>query len=254
MSSRFIIILTLFLSSGLVAKTFTLAAEDDYYPYSAVVDGELVGLVPELATAAFQEVGIEVEFNTGPYTRVVHMVQSGQHVGGFTGAIDESNKATFHWHTTPISTVRLAIWARTGTTAQGLNAKDMEGQKVSLTRGFFYTDAIDKNERVKKMLAPSDESSLKMLALGRSDFALVTEKIGYSVLQSSSSPELEDSRELKDRVEIVGLIDEIPLYAFFSKAHPQGKEAAELFQRGLEAIIANGTYDQIINRWLPDSE
>ncbi|MEX0606263.1 MAG: transporter substrate-binding domain-containing protein [Marinobacter sp.] len=236
--------LVFFLAIGsATAKTLTLAAEEDYYPFSAEVEGELVGLVPEVTLAAFNAVGIEVDFRIGPYSRVLFLVESGDVVGGFTGAIDESNESDFYWHSTPLSVVRLAIWARAGFSKQSLTAKDMEGQKVSVTRGFFYTDAIDTNDEVRKIEAPSDASSLKMLALGRSDYALVTEKIGRTIIRESGNT------MAGNRLEIVGLIGEVPLFAFFSKAHPGGENAARLFQEGFEIIIENGTYARIMERW-----
>lgn len=237
-------ILVFFLAIGPAAgKTLTLAAEDDYYPFSAEINGELVGFVPELAVAAFNAVGVDVNFRIGPYARVLLQVERGKLVGGFTGAIDESNEPAFHWHSTPLSVVRLAIWGRTDEDKEGLTAKDMEGERVSVTRGFFYTDEIDTNDKVRKIVAPSDRSSLKMLALGRSDYALVTEKIGNTIVRESVDPLLET------RIEIVGLIAEVPLFAFFSKSHSEGKDAAELFQQGFEIIIQNGTYNEIMERW-----
>lgn len=237
-------ILVFFFTIGPAAgKTLTLAAEDNYYPFSAEIDGELVGFVPELAVAAFKAVGVDVNFRTGPYPRVLLLVERGHVAGGFTGAIDESNESAFHWHSTPLSVVQLAIWGRTGQDKEGLTAKDMHGERVSVTRGFFYTDAIDTNDKILKIVAPSDASSLKMLALGRSDYALVTENIGNTIVRESVHPLLET------RVEIVGLIAEVPLFAFFSKSHPEGKEASVLFQQGIEIIIENGTYSELMERW-----
>lgn len=241
-----VLIVCLCLASGTAtARTLTLAAEDDYYPFSAEVDGELVGLIPELVRAAFRSRDMEVEFRTMPYARVLMLVRNGTMAGGFTGAIDDSNASTFHWHDTPLGVVRLAIWGRKSDSASGLTAADMEGRTVAVTRGFFYTDAIDHNDRVQKAVAPSDESSLKMLALDRVDFALVTERIGHSILESATSP------QLQGKVEVVGQIARVPLHAFFSRAHPRGEEAAEQFQRGLEAIRASGEFDRIHRRWLP---
>ena len=233
-------------SSTLAAEPIRLAAEDDYYPFSAEVEGELVGLVPALATAAFEEMGREVEFVVGPFSRALMLTRNGQVAGGFTGAIDDSNRADFIWHETPLASVRLMIWARTGSEEQGLAAEDLEGRQVSLTRGFFYTDAIDQNDKVMKTLAPSDEASMKMLALGRSDYALVTEQIGRKIVATASRPSLQGA------VETVGLIQEVPVYIFFSKAHPQGREAARLFQQGLEILIETGEYQRLLDQWLPD--
>lgn len=235
------------IGAGLVsARSLTLAAEDDFYPFSAVLDGELVGFVPALTRAAFNAVGTEVQFQPGPFSRVLYLVESGRLVGGFTGAIDDSNRSTFHWHKTPVGTVNLAIWARTDESGKGLGVEDLEGQDVSVTRGFFNTDEVDQNPRINRIIAPSDESSLEMLALGRSDFALVTDKIGQSIVRGKAESATERN------VEIVGFIDEVDLYVFFSKARPEGKAASELFQRGLEAIIADGTYDRLARQWLPD--
>jgi polar amino acid transport system substrate-binding protein len=241
---RRITLLALLLTTSATAQCVTIAAEEDYYPYSAELNGVLTGMIPELTEAAFEAVGVDVDFVIRPYTRVVMMVSQGQAVGGFTGAIDESNESSFHWHKTPLATVRLAIWARTGESDENLTAQDMEGQKVSVTRGFFYTDAIDYNDQVEKLVAPSDVSSLRMLALGRSDYALVTELIGHSIVEQTLSPNLRSS------IEIVGLIDEVPLHAFFSRQHPEGEETAAMFQEGLEIIRASGEYQRIMDRWL----
>jgi polar amino acid transport system substrate-binding protein len=239
-----ILLLALLVVASSTAQSFTMAAEEDYYPYSAKADGKLTGLIPELTRAVFAAVDVDVNFIIRPFKRVVMMVETGQVVGGFTGAIDDSNRSTFYWHKTPLSLVRLAIWGRTGETEKSLTAGDMEGKKVSTTRGFFYTDAIDQNDQIEKLIAPSDASSLRMLALGRSDYALVTELIGRNIAQKSAVA------GLASRIQIVGLIDEVPLHAFFSREHADGKEAAILFQKGLEIIQATGEYQRILDRWL----
>lgn len=247
MSFRVVFFVVLLLSETALAQPYVLAAEDDYYPFSAEIDGRLVGLVPELCEGAFQVMGQDVQFQTGPYSRALMLVRTGQVVGGFTGAIDASNESEFHWHKTPLSSVRLVIWGRRGSGESGLDAQDLEGRTVAVTHGFFYPDAVDRNEAIRKTVAPSDQSALKMLALGRSDYALVTESIGYQILEASRDP------LLKGQVEIVGLIDEVPLYVFFSRAHPEGEAAAASFQQGLEALMGTGEYERILRRWLPRS-
>lgn len=235
----------LLVSASVAAKPFTLAAEDDYYPFSAEVDGELVGFVPALARAAYNAVGEEVRFRVGPYSRALMLVETGQVCGGFTGAIDDSNRDDFLWHQTPLSVVRLMIWARSAQQEEGLSAQDLEGSRVSVTRGFFYPDDITGNERISKVVAPSDAASLKMLALGRADYALVTEQIGQMLVETQSE------LQLRGMVRPVGLVEEVPVYIFFSKAHQRGQEAARLFQEGLEILIANGEYARLVDQWLP---
>lgn len=235
----------LIISTSVAAEPFLLAAEDNYYPFSAEVDGQLVGLVPALARAAYAEVGRDVKFRVGPFSRAIMLTRTGQVVGGFTGAIDESNEADFIWHQTPLTIVRLMIWARADSNERGLSAEDLEGEQVSVTRGFFYTDAIDENDKVKKAVAPSDEASMKMLALGRTDYALVTEQIGRTIVESAADP------TLLGKVQPVGLIEEVPVFIFFSRAHPRGGEAARLFQQGLEILIEKGEYQRLLDQWLP---
>jgi ABC-type amino acid transport substrate-binding protein len=84
-----------------------------------------------------------------------------------------------------------------------------------------------------------------MLALGRSDYALVIERIGMGILRTATVP------ILLNKVQPVGLIDEVPLRIFFSKAHPHGREAARLFQQGLEILIQNGEYNRLAKKWVP---
>ncbi len=61
-------LLSLSLSPGITAETIKIAAEDDWIPY-ARADG--TGLANEIIKAAFEAVGINVEYKVVPYARAL---------------------------------------------------------------------------------------------------------------------------------------------------------------------------------------
>jgi len=62
------LLLSLSLSSAITAETIKIAAEDDWIPY-ARADG--TGLANEIIKAAFQAVGVKVEYRVVPYARAL---------------------------------------------------------------------------------------------------------------------------------------------------------------------------------------
>ena len=76
-----------------------------------------------------------------------------------------------------------------------------------------------------------------MLAAKRIKYGLVYEMPGYY--------QIKENQELKDKVKMAGFISNEKIYVSFSKAHNLGKKYSIIFEKGMKAIHANGTYKKL---------
>lgn len=224
-------------------ESVVIAAEDDWAPYSSAIEGqdEPVGLSPKLVKAAFDTQDIDVVFLITPFARCLHYAEIGRTIGCFNATITEGNKNTYHWHPTPLFYEELGIFARTDIKDNNLTQDDLDGETISLTTGYTYPTSLTEDERITKFFVNSDAYQLKMLASGRVKYALLNTMPAYERI--SNDP------ELQGKVHRVGRISQDGFWVPFTKQDPRGQKMAEIFERGLQEIHKNGTYDALIREF-----
>lgn len=233
------LILGLWVTSG-QAETVTVAAEDDWAPYSSIKPDRSgpTGLSPDLVKAAFKTQGIDVRFVVLPFPRCLHYAQSGTVVACFNTTRTDANKDTFHWHPTPLFQEELAIFARADAPERELSQQDLHGRTVGVTIGYTYPTDFMGDSRITRLSAASDSNLLKMLVARRVDYILLNTMPGYHRLKHEPA--------LVGKVKRVGRIRMDSFWLSFSKTHPDGRRLSEAFERGLKAIKANGQYDSMM--------
>ncbi|KAB2970686.1 transporter substrate-binding domain-containing protein [Zoogloea sp.] len=229
-----------FVNPALAEETIVIAAEDDWPPYSSIKADRSgpEGFTPELVRAVFKLKGVDVRFLTVPFARCLHYAETGRTVGCFNATIVEGNRNTFHWHPTPMFSEELAIFARSDQPGDHLTLKDLEGQTVSVTIGYTYPTELMQNQAITRFAATSDAQQLRMLATGRVRFALVNTMPGYLRIHAEPS--------LQGRIRQVGRVSVDGFWVAFSKAHPDGKRMAGIFEDGLQQLKASGRYDEML--------
>ena len=226
--------------TSLRAETITVAAEDDWAPYSSMSadHGGPVGLSPDLVRAAFKTQQIDVRFVVLPFARCLRSTETGVVVGCFNTTRTKGNKDQFYWHATPLFQEELGIFARSDSAAHDLTQKDLEGQTVGVTTGYTYPTELMSNARIVKLSAVSDANLLKMLVARRVDFILLNTMPGYYRIQQQAG--------LIGKVKRVGVVGLDSFWLSFSKRHPDGKRLSDVFEKGMQTIKANGQYDSMM--------
>lgn len=231
-------------TSAMATERVTVAAEDDWAPYSSMRADRTgpEGLAPALVKAAFKTQDVEVRFQVLPFARCMLYAQKGQVLGCFDATRTEANKDLYYWHPTPLFQEELAIFARAADApARGeLTQKDLEGQTVGVTIGYTYPTDFMQNPRITKLSAASDGNLLKMLAARRVNYILLNTMPGYYRIQQEPA--------LRGQFKRVGAISKDGFWLSFSRAHPDGQRMAEVFEKGLLAIKANGEYERMMSR------
>ncbi|MEF7613719.1 transporter substrate-binding domain-containing protein [Aquincola sp. MAHUQ-54] len=235
--------LGLLITAAQAQRTLTLAAEDDWAPYSSMKADRsgVEGLSPDLVRAAFRTQDIEVNFLVVPFSRCLMYAETGRVAGCFNATITEANRNTYHWHATPLFHEDLAIFARSDAARAGLTEKHLEGKLVGITAGYTYPTSFMTNPRITRQSANSDANLLNMLAAGRVEYILLNTMPGYMRIANTPA--------LQGRVKLVGTLQTDGFWIAFSKQAAGGEALAATFEQGLLAIKASGEYDRITTRF-----
>jgi polar amino acid transport system substrate-binding protein len=224
------------------AGSITIGAEDDWYPYSGVINGVAQGYGVEIARAAFAAVKVEALFIPLPYKRCIEMTRRGQLVSCLQPTRHPDNEDHFHWTKEPLLKARSLIYAKEGSGAKNLTVRDLEGKTVAVTINYEYGLPFDKNTEIIRERAVTELSAFRMLDAGRAQFAVGYEKVVNDMLKHNASL-------FTSPIVPVGEISVTDQYAVFSRRHPNGKRYMALFEKGLALIRKNGTYAEIEKRY-----
>ncbi|MBH1987155.1 MAG: transporter substrate-binding domain-containing protein [Burkholderiales bacterium] len=226
------------------AETITVAAEDDWPPYSHAQPGtsEPQGVAPRIVRAAFKTQGIDVRFVVLPFARCLMEAEKGRVVGCFNVTRTRANENTFIWHPTPMFEEELAIFGRVDAEhpapARSLSQADLRGRSVGITVGYTYPTDFMRDPAIRRIEATSDRSLLRMLAAGRVDHALVNTLPAYH--RVAHVP------ELQGRVARVGSLRVDGFWLSFSKAHADGARLAGVFEQGLQSLRRSGEHARLM--------
>ncbi|RTL30162.1 MAG: transporter substrate-binding domain-containing protein [Burkholderiales bacterium] len=222
-------------------EVVTIAAEDDWAPYSSMRADRAgpEGLAPALVKAAFKTQDVDVRFEVVPFSRCLHYAEKGTVLGCFDTTRTDANKDQFYWHPTPLFQEELAIFARSDVPGRDLTEKDLEGQTVGVTIGYTYPTEFMQNPRITKLSAVSDSNLVKMLVARRVNFILLNTMPGYYRIKHEP--------RLRGQIKRVGAIRLDSFWVSFSRTHPDGRRMCDVFEKGLQAIKANGEYDRMMS-------
>ncbi|MDO9183445.1 MAG: transporter substrate-binding domain-containing protein [Bacteriovorax sp.] len=227
------------ISPAIKAETITIAGEDDWAPFSsATKDGKgIEGFAPEIIKAAFKSQQIDVNFKVLPYARCMDEALKGDVLGCFDTVMDNDNKTKYLFHKTPMFEASMDIWGPTSSKEQNVTLKDLEGKKVGITNGYSYSPEFTDNTKILKEVTPSEKSQFEKLAAERISYAAVFGMPGFYILKS-------DAR-LASKIKKIGNISTDKVFLSFSKVHKDGAKYTEVFEKGLTAIKADGTYKKL---------
>ncbi|WP_136513906.1 substrate-binding periplasmic protein [Geomonas edaphica] len=219
----------------------TLLAENDWYPYSAEVASRPQGFSVDFITAAYKAVGVTVVYKVVPYARAMSQVKDGHYAGCFNAGEIESLKADYLLPKQSIMISDPVVWG-TISAPHIKSYKDLERKTVGVVNGYNYDLQLTDNEKIVKDVGPTELSSMKKLALGRIDFTVIDRWVSLYLISRNKS-------DLQGKIRQVGVLQSIRIIPVFSKLHPDGAKARDLYDKGMAIIKKDGTYEKIRQSW-----
>lgn len=242
MKKLLVLVQALLCMSAMANEKVKIIAEDDWYPYSAAINGKPEGMSVDLVRAAYKAVGIDVEYEIMGYTKCMKDVSDGHAVGCFDTIIDETVKQTQVFPAEPMFKAKLLIYGPASSTESGLKVKDLAGKTVGIVNGYTYGDEFEASKDIKRDVAPQDINNFKKIAAGRIQYAIAYEKVAQSIIGKNKA-------DLDGKLKPIGEVAEYDVFTSFSKKHKDGPRMAKLLEDGLKKIKASKEYDTIVAAW-----
>lgn len=233
------------LCSGVVkandALTFYVV---DYPPYIIAPNDEssIHGVDVEIVKAAFESQGIEVTFERLPWKRIIKSMQEGR-IAGTVSCSKSESREDYMLYSAPISLVGRAMVSKNSLNTDSIRSiADLSNYSVVTVKGWgIQQELVDKD--IEHRSSPDLASALKAVRFRKIDVLYMDEYPAlYNVKKLGMQTELKVSR-LQSK-------ESVSLHLCVSQKFPDSERLKRVMDIGLRTIKANGSYDNIVSRYL----
>lgn len=199
------------------------------------------GLGGEIVQAISKAAGIKSEIKYFPLKRLIED-DSNNDLGNPQFYLDAQDFGAI----VPIAVYNVSVFyykPHFGEEIQINHIKDLSGYKVGLLKGtlidraYFRTAGIDVEESYNQ------DSLIKKLKHGRIDFCIEIDLVGHQSIQTLFPDEIDNFSE------IILPRSSSPIAILLDEDYPSAKALGLKYKKGLEAIIENGRYQEILDRY-----
>ncbi|WP_432737758.1 substrate-binding periplasmic protein [Maridesulfovibrio sp. FT414] len=233
-------VLAILISSVAYAETITAAA-DPWVPFINP-DSPTQGLSMEIVTAAFKTQGYDVKLEIVPWVRAENGVKEGSYDILPNTWMTDKRKAYLKY-SAPYATNQIKFIKRKGDSFEYNGLSSLAGKTVGIVSGYGYSsDFMNDSGFVRE---PTTEliTNIKKLIAERIDLAISDEIVAKATISQSNSAFL-------DKIEFTkNAMSQNDLHVTCGLANPRHSEIIDAFNKGLEAIKADGTYQQIMAKY-----
>ncbi|MFZ6045947.1 substrate-binding periplasmic protein [Pseudomonas sp. CR3202] len=225
--------------AGVNAETLRMAA-NLWPPFTdARLSGD--GLASELVRTALKRAGHVVVYVEVPWARALRGLEMGEY-DLLVSAWYSDERARFGQFSKPYLTNRIRFLKRKDTTVDFHTPADLRRYSIAVGRGYRYSPAFDADTSLHKVPVTDFPMAARMLAAGRVQLALEDELVARFYL----------NRELKgisDQLEFLPEpLSESGAHILVRLSHPRHQQLVEDFDRAIQAMREDGTYQAIFAR------
>lgn len=221
-----------------------IGAEDSADPWSRV-DGS--GYVNDLVVKALEKVGVQVELDVVPYARGKHYTIQGKYVGCFSASRTADLEVDLIYPEQPVFWARNKLFVSMDSTLSGSTPDDWGSViTVGLVNGYEYRQEVMdmiENGNIRVEYAKSEELNLRKLAHGRIDGAIINLDEVKTIEYVTANAGIPNS--FKEIADYGGE----PAFVVFSRRHPDGRFAADAFDKGYDLMEQQGEIDSLKQYW-----
>lgn len=218
------------------ASVLTVATEPAFPPFESLgPDGELVGFDIDLMNAIGEQAGVEIEFESLPFDGIIPALQSNTvdaAISGMTITAERSNAVDF---SRPYIKAGLAIAVREETTDVASLA-DLEGRKIAVQIGTTGAETAASIPGAQLSTFDSAPLALQELSNGNVDAVINDAPVTLDAIATGNLQGLK-------------VVGELLTEEFYGIALPKGSDNLTLVNDAITAMIADGTYAEIYQKW-----
>lgn len=233
------LVLLLSLPLGVAAQTLRLVAD----PWPPFNDQTLLnnGVASDLVSTALTRAGYVTSYVEVPWERAVRGLQRADY-DVLINAWYSDERATFGYYSQPYLINRIRFLQRKGANIKFEQLPDLYPYSIAVVRGYAYSSEFDQDTRLSKVGVLSFETGARMLHAKRVGLTLEDEFVARYHLGRELSG-------IRDELEFLPQpLSENGLHILVSRLHPEHRQIAEAFNRAIEAMRADGSYAEILQR------
>lgn len=219
------------------AEEWVVFSEEDFPPYNFFEDKARVGLDHDIVNAVLAEIGVTPVHRTTPWARVVDSVDQNQTDLAYQFAPKPARFESY-WMVGPHRTGETVLAVHADDQGAYETLEDFSGKMVGVLQGYSYTPEFDNAGFITKSPTTTNESNVRKLAARRVD-AIIGDK--STILYVAGREGVRDQIRILPKA-----LAEVPRYIAFPRPR---EEKAKRFEAGLNALIARGEIQAIIDRW-----
>ena len=213
------------------AKTkLVVATSPDFPPFESLEGGEVVGIEVDILNKIAEKLGMELDIQQMDFDSVIPGVQAGKFDVGMSGiTVTDKRKKNVDFS----SVYFMAAQAIVVTADSGISGKDdLEGKKVSVQTGTTAEEyCMSNGYEVLAFTANNDAAAA--LTAGKVDAWVVDNEVALAM-----APELG-----------LTVLDEAMTSEPYAFAFQKGSELLTAFNEALDALLADGTIEQIFQQY-----
>ena len=226
------------------------ASELDYPPFAIVrEDGSADGFSVDLLKSVVKAVGLNIEFTVGPWAEIKQELVDG-HIDVLPLVSYSIEREKVYDFTAPYLRMNGTFFIRQGEKPIKSEA-DLKGKEILVMRGdTAHEYAVKKNLSDKMILTDSFEEAMRLLSDGKHDAVIIQKLVGLQLINKLNVSNLVSV----DNIAEVNLKPTAkPLSGFEQKfciaTQDDDRELQALLNEGLAIVIANGTYNDLYDKW-----
>lgn len=197
------------------------------------------GFQDEIVKEAFQRAGYQAEINYMVWARVMREGRRGV-VDGIVGLWKRSERLKDFAYSMPIGRNEVVFFKLIGKRINFQNYQDLKPYVIGVVRGYVNPPEIDNADYLSKEIVDNNIQAFKMLLDKRIDIAILDKNVGNYLINLHFP-------EKANQLEWVSPVSNIEIqYVGFSKRAENYQKKLRDFNRGLEEIKQDGTYQRIL--------
>ena len=227
-------------STSLMARSISMLTVEWAPHYGSALPEN--GMTTALVNAAFKAVGHSSAVEFVPWTRALKDVKEGK-ADVVMGAYHNKQREIDYYFSDPIYFLDTGLIARPGLNKNTYSSlRDLSAYSIGITRGFANSEEFDAANYLNKQVASTTKLNIRKLFRGRIDLAVMN----FDLFRYEANKEgfcLCQIEFLDPPLETHGL------YIMASREISDYKRIINDFNRGLDTIRKDGTFDRIVSRF-----
>lgn len=243
------------------AGVIKVGTNAEYAPMEYQDGGKIVGVDPDIAAALGKQLGVEFKFTSGSFDGLITSLNSGRYdvaMSSITdtkarqeGLDDKGKKLGPGVDFVDYFTAGTAVYVQKGNPKKINSIADLCGQTAAVQRGTTYEQALQKQS---KACTADGKKKITIESFENDTEAQTRVKSGGAVAGVNDYPVAIDMARKADggnAFEVVG--EQVDAGPFGIAVNKDNKELSAALEEAVNAIIEDGTYKTILEKWGAES-